>query len=382
MGNTATRLNYLDQFRGYTVFGMIVVNFLGDFHSQIHPIFHHHNTYCSYADTIMPQFFFAVGFALRYTMVRRMQTEGMLSAHLRIVRRVFALLMIAAIVHGFDKLNANWETLNEKGLWYWLQAIGSRNFFQTLTHIAVTTLWVLPVIGQRWPVRLLWLLGSMGLYVWCSLEFYWKFALEKPVIDGGPLGFLTWSIPVLVGTFVADYLTAGAVKHLFLKLLGFSVLLMVLGNGYSCLRSPEGKLSSLTFERTAPPFMPPYDPGNPEATYEERNKLSPDKVVNHWTMSQRTGSLSYQMFATGFSLLVLAVCYVVFGQTRQIGLFRTLGSNALVAYVVHGMTIDAVVSIMPKDGPLWSVLAGLAVVMGVTWVVCYSLEKKGWYVRV
>jgi len=260
-----SRLNYLDQFRGYTVFGMIVVNFLGDFKAQIHPIFHHHNTYCSYADTIMPQFFFAVGFALRYTMVKRLQTEGFARAHLRIVRRVFALLLIAAIVHGFDKLNANWETLNEKGLWYWLQAIGSRSFFQTLTHIAVATLWVLPVIGQRWPIRLLWLLGSAALHVWCSQEFYLKYALDRPVIDGGPLGFLTWSIPVLAGSFASDFLTQPGVKGIMGKLMLAAVVLMGLGYGLSCLRAPAGDIdkpveASPLFELAAPPFLPPYQP--------------------------------------------------------------------------------------------------------------------------
>lgn len=382
------RLNYLDQFRGYTVFGMIVVNFLGGFHKQIHPILHHHNTYCSYPDTIMPQFFFAVGFALRYTMVKRLQTESFGRAHLRIVRRVFGLLLIAAIVHGFDKLNANWETLTNEGVWYWIKATCSRSFFQTLTHIAVTTLWVLPVIGQRWPIRLLWLLGSAALHVWCSNEFYLRFALDTPVIDGGPLGFLTWSIPVLAGSFVSDFLTqpAGA-KGIFAKLMMAAVLIMGLGYGMSCLRYPSDAdrlptAGGSMVEMAAPPFMPPYDPKNPNASYEERHNLNKQEVVTLWMMSQRTGSVSYLTFGTGFSIFVLALCYVIFGQTRQIGIFRTLGSNALVAYIVHGMTIDAVEKLMPRDGPLWSVLLGLCIVMGVTWLVCASLEKKGWYIRV
>jgi predicted acyltransferase len=381
-----TRLNYLDQFRGYTVFGMIVVNFLGGFHKQIHPILHHHNSYCSYADTIMPQFFFAVGFALRYTMVRRLQTEGWLPAHFRIVRRVFALLLIAAIVHGFDKLNANWETLTNEGVWFWIKATCSRNFFQTLTHIAFATLWVLPVIGQRWPIRLLWLVGSAVLHVWLSHEFYLKFALDRPVIDGGPLGFLTWTIPVLAGTLVSDFLTQPNVKGIFAKLMIASVLVMGLGYGLSCLRvlpTPgETPAHQSWVEVAPPPFMPPYHPTNPAATYQERHNVNLKEVITLWTMSQRTGSVSYLTFGTGFSIFVLALCYVIFGQTRQVGIFRTLGSNALVAYIVHGMAIDAVAMIMPRDGPLWSVMLGLCVVMGVTWLICYSLEKKGWYVRV
>ena len=64
------RIASLDQFRGYTVAGMFLVNFVGSF--AVTPlILKHHNTYCSYADTIMPQFFFAVGFAFRLTFGRR-----------------------------------------------------------------------------------------------------------------------------------------------------------------------------------------------------------------------------------------------------------------------------------------------------------------------
>ena len=68
------RIVSLDQFRGYTVVGMLFVNFLGGF-VVVPAVFKHHNTYCSYADTIMPQFFFAVGFAFRLTFLRRLATE-------------------------------------------------------------------------------------------------------------------------------------------------------------------------------------------------------------------------------------------------------------------------------------------------------------------
>jgi predicted acyltransferase len=54
------RINSLDQFRGYTVAGMFLVNFLSSY-KQLPALLRHHNTYNSYADTIMPHFFFAVG---------------------------------------------------------------------------------------------------------------------------------------------------------------------------------------------------------------------------------------------------------------------------------------------------------------------------------
>lgn len=378
------RLTYLDQFRGYTVFGMIVVNYLGAFHQQIHPIFHHHNTYCSYPDTIMPQFFFAVGFALRLTTVRRLEREGWLPAHLRLVRRVLGLLLIAALVHGFDRVGMNWNTLQEKGVLEWIKQTCSREFFQTLTHIAVTTLWVIPVIGSKWPVRMIWLVASAALHIVLSQDFYLHFALHRPVIDGGPLGFLTWTIPVLAGSFACDFLTQPVVKGAVVKLLVVAALVMALGYGFSCINYPSSHpaLADDRFVLAAPPFMPPYDPMRPNASYEDRHLLQINDVVGLWTMSQRTGSVSYLTFSTGFSLFVLALCMMIFKDGREIGIFRSLGSNALIAYIIHGMAIDALMKVMPKDGPLWFVLVGLTLVMCITWLVCWWLEKKGWYVRV
>ena len=57
------RLASLDQFRGYTVLGMFLVNFVAGYR-HVPRWLHFEHTYCSYHDTIMPQFFLAVGFAL------------------------------------------------------------------------------------------------------------------------------------------------------------------------------------------------------------------------------------------------------------------------------------------------------------------------------
>ncbi|MBM3964106.1 MAG: DUF1624 domain-containing protein, partial [Planctomycetes bacterium] len=58
-----SRIESLDQFRGYAVASMVVVNFLGAY--SITPrVLRHTNDYCSYADTVMPHFLFAVGFAI------------------------------------------------------------------------------------------------------------------------------------------------------------------------------------------------------------------------------------------------------------------------------------------------------------------------------
>jgi predicted acyltransferase len=50
----------LDQFRGFTMLGMLVVNFLGSY-AVCPRLLRHTHDYCSLADTIMPQFLFAAG---------------------------------------------------------------------------------------------------------------------------------------------------------------------------------------------------------------------------------------------------------------------------------------------------------------------------------
>ena len=93
------RIASLDQFRGYTVAGMFLVNFIGSY-AATPIIFTHKNTFCSYADTIMPQFFFAVGFAFRLTFGRRAQSEGLARAYGHVVRRLLGLALVALVVYG------------------------------------------------------------------------------------------------------------------------------------------------------------------------------------------------------------------------------------------------------------------------------------------
>ena len=61
----------------------------------MHPIFKHHNTYCSYADTIMPQFFFAVGFAYRLTFLKRLEGEDRSASRVQGKRMLLAALQVS-----------------------------------------------------------------------------------------------------------------------------------------------------------------------------------------------------------------------------------------------------------------------------------------------
>jgi len=350
------RITSLDQFRGYTVVGMLLVNFIGGFH-VVPAILKHHNTYCSYADTIMPQFFFAVGFAYRLTFLRRLAETGFWTAALAVLKRNLGLFLLGAVLYHLDGSVKSWQQLQDLGLHGFFAQAFRRELFQTLVHIAIASIWVLPVIAGTVTSRVVFLVGSAALHFWLSARFYFDWAWNTPVIDGGQLGFLTWSIPLLVGSLAHDAIFhRNAAANPAVRLFAWSGLLMALGYALSCL---DGQIA-------APPFVAPAS----------------SQVISVMTMSQRTGSVSYLTFATGFALAVYALCVILCDQSgTQVGLFRVFGRNALAAYIIHPLVSEAVKPYLPNDAPLWYVGAGLALYLGICTLFNGFLDKHQIFLR-
>ncbi len=104
---------------------------------------------------------------------------------------------------------------------------------------------------------------------------------------------------------------------------------------------------------------------------------------NYWMMSQRAGTLSYLTFAAGFSLLMFSLFYVVCDRMKwQVPIFRTFGTNALLAYIVHMMVDNAVKPFFPKDSPTSYALLGLAIFFLINWIFVKQFERQGVFVRV
>lgn len=406
-----SRVASLDQFRGYTVLGMFVVNFVGVFAST-HWLLKHHNTFCSYADTIMPQFFFAVGFAYRLTIVRRAERDGAFAAYRRVVRRLLGLIVLSLVIYPADRPAEHWDNLVQLGFWGAIQTPLKRDWFQTLMHIAVTSLWVLPVIRGSARIRIAWLLMSAAAHVALSQWFYfaWVNNGQPNGIDGGPLGFLTWTIPVLVGSLCADLFLrsddeAVPVGRAFLGAAG----LMLAGYLLSCgtryydvdsggqVSEPVGRIAespvipapeamrrawtefaagdSARLLAEAPFVPPPHPAGQIDASYRYRQ-------WNYWMMSQRGGTLSYLTFGAGLSLGLFLVFHVLWDLLGlSLAVLRTLGTNALAGYVLHMLVADAVQQFMPPDAPAWYVWAGFAVYFLITYGLLRSLERAGVYLR-
>lgn len=364
----AARLVSLDQFRGYTVLGMFVVNFLRAF-TVTPALLKHNDTYFSYADSIMPQFFFAVGFAYRLTLVRGLASGDKAGVYRRIWRRNVRLILLGAVIYLAPGVVIALARSPHPSLSRFVVEALQGDLFQTLVHIGVTALWIMPVIGARPAVRLFFAAGSAGLHLGLSHWFYYQWVTTVAGIDGGVLGFLTWTIPMIAGSLAHDILARTREPGTAIgPLLRWSAGLMLLGYGLSCLNliTPPNTAAHTGFCSwlVEPPFVPPTHP------------------VNLWTMSQRTGSVTYLTFGAGFSL-VLYAAFVWASDVHafQIGVWRTLGSNALAGYVVHGVACWGFLSLLPRRAPLGTVLPALLLYL----VICYGcvrvLEWKRIYWR-
>lgn len=402
------RINSLDQFRGYTVVGMLLVNFLSGMNriSDIPRIFLHSHDYCSYADTIMPQFLFAVGFALRLTIGRRLEAGQVAISNKRMVRRVLGLVLISILI--YTRPASAWESIQKEGVWVTLYGLFKGRWFQTLLHIAVTSLWILPVIRKSTLVRVSWMLISALLHVGLSYWFNFEWVNASPNgVDGGPLGFLTWTIPALTGSLTCDFIANSEGFPQLKKLVIWSVLIMgfawILSCGTRMYDVPEAQVEPLKEERLAidpvfptsetwqdhlqkpwpdwlaePPFIPPPDQDH--------------RKWNYWMMSQRGGTLSYPLFCTGVSLLV----YVLFYLACDVGSFRSrffqaFGVNALAAYVLHtfvgaGMYfgfigLGKLIDIPEKLGTP-GVLLCVFIFFTLNYLIVWFMQKKEIYWRV
>ena len=419
------RLTSLDQFRGYTMLGMLFVNFLGSYKGLFPRIILHTNDYCSYADTIMPQFFFAAGFAMRLSLGKRLEKGGKMPWG-RAIRRVVGLALVAIAWYTYCDFREISEGFLKNPSIGTIGLIFKSALFQTLLHIAVTSLWILPVITASWRIRFAYAVASAILHVWISWAFNFEFIHTDPkAIDGGPLGFISWSIPTLAGTIACDAVRAAGTKAGF-KITVAGLVIMALGWGMSIATTlydvrPTPQVASAansdpSIVDASPDDTTPGDkPVIPDAT---KSKLNPaeyalDPVIpsadrvrhwdgklveppfvpppppterrwNYWMMSQRAGSISYTTFSAGLSLVVYALfLWLCDGRTWGLGVFRTLGTNSLAAYILSEFATILARPIAPPQSTdaLTAVFAFVCMTLMV-YGVCRLLERLGWYLRV
>ncbi len=219
-------------------------------------------------------------------------------------------------------------------------------------------------------------------FVWCNSP--------SNAIDGGPLGVLTWAIPAIVGTLACHLVAAQTLRTPWMKLIVASAALMVAGWGLSCgtrfYDVPPSRVDELKEQRLAENPVAPIGEqlqfrGFAEAPFVQPPPMS-ERKWNYWMMSHRAGTLSCLTFSASFSLLVYVLFHFLSDKCHvEVGLFRLFGTNALIAYILHSMIIDAIQPFVPRDSSGWYITASWLVIMSLMWTFVRFLERNKVYLR-
>lgn len=206
MGSSPARVDYkrfesIDQFRGFAIAAMVLVNVLGRF--SVMPDFLRHARYLSlnFADAVAPFFFFVVGMGLRLWWTRNRPKLGAGRAALLVIKRCAALMVLAVFVYHFEMRRIFWDALSQ---------------------IAFGCLIALPVIGagQRWR------LSAPFIYAGALVLF----TNGKTRLLGVPFEIesASWPLMILAGSFVADWLEEDA-KAVLINSVGAGTALTAAG---------------------------------------------------------------------------------------------------------------------------------------------------------
>lgn len=317
---TATnRLISLDAFRGFAIFGMIMVNYLGYF--EVIPVTFKHPRYgMTFANAIAPYFVFAVGMGLRMSLTKRITRSGSKKAYLHTATRYLTLILIGVILYGPDPVTDMWDAL---------------------VDIGFAGLFSLPVVmyGKTFRVAYAFLL----LIIYQLLFSYTGYGVWTMAnsIDGGPLGTLSWTAILLFGTVQMDFLNREKPKEFIKKSIYLGIPLLILGLILSYLEPSE-----------------------------------------NWEFSQRSMTIAYPVFSSGLSVITFAGFYWLADMRKlKIPHLKVLGINPLVIYILQQVLIAFYGDFLPKTAPLWQSLVGFCIIYMICYQVAKYLYRTGYIIK-
>ena len=393
---TKGRIASLDQYRGYAIFGMLLVNFFGHYHTKWIAALHtawlkapllaifgvqleHHSEYMTYADTIAPIFMFVVGIGMRLSWLRRVQKVEPAVARKAMAKRYGLLVLIAfAIYTG----------------WVW----------DALMNIGLAGLAALLIIDKKWSVRIAYALGLVALYQiiffytsygeWLlrmghygkEIPYPWEtifLPLREDLLDcqinGGLIGFWSWGFMLIFGTIAYDIMATQNRQKIFTGLIGFGLVLTIAGFGsraigtksyyekaepYAAAAMLDGKWDVANHIAGKCPgiFYDSIAKYNPEgakaladrnlkkfakvmnAQLVEMAKKAPEKAprtANPWVFSKNYQTMPFTFWATALCLFHLLGFYIVCDIFKlNVPGMAVIGLNPLFIYLFQSMTLE------------------------------------------
>ncbi|HEY71033.1 MAG TPA: DUF1624 domain-containing protein [Anaerolineae bacterium] len=181
------RIKAIDQFRGFAIILMVIINFGTTIESVPSWLKHAPDVGLYFADLGAPAFIFAIGLTYGLSFHRRTARDGLSAAIGHFVRRYLAILGIGAIFSAGKFMIGMSESAVDWGV------------LQTLGCCGLITLLVI-----RLPTGIRIAVGLALLVVYqLFLDAYWLDRVLS-VTHGGLLGSLSWSVILILATVFAD----------------------------------------------------------------------------------------------------------------------------------------------------------------------------------
>lgn len=290
------RLLCLDQLRGYAIFGMILVNYLGNF-GWMPWWFDHSKDHFSYADTIAPLFIFVVGMGFRLSLQRRTQRQGAWEARVDLAKRYLILTAVGIVFYG-PAAHIDW--------------------WDALVQIGLAGLLSLPFIDKPIYTRVIAGLVFLGLFTGLYLGTGYAVWMEHRSMNGGPLSPFAYCFVLLCGTIAYDVLSSGNRSKIFRVSLVSAVTLLALG--------------------IAVYFVLPRD----LAAYRSHSP--------YWLFAKRWSLPPFIFISTGCAFAAFALFYWL-NDVLQIKLphLSVLGMNPLVIYLLQYSLLAANHTYLPRS---------------------------------
>lgn len=181
------RLVSIDEFRGFSIFLMVIINFLARVNNIPLWLKHAPDIGFTVADIVAPMFIFAIGLTYGLSFRRRVERAGQGKTYSHFFTRYVAIAGIGFFLTSFGNLTGTYENSSNWGL---LQAIGTAGLY-TLLFIKFST-----------KIRAIVGILSLVFYQFMLDQFWLQTVLSSS--HGGIIGSLSWGAMLVLGTVFAD----------------------------------------------------------------------------------------------------------------------------------------------------------------------------------
>lgn len=185
--NSDNRLESIDEFRGFAIFMMVIINFLARANNVPLCLKHAADIGFTVADIVAPMFIFAIGLTYGLSFRKRVERAGKGKTYGHFFTRYMAISGIGFFLTSFGNLTGTYENSSNWGL---LQAIGAAGLF-ALLFIKFSTK-IRAIVGVLFLIFYQFMLDQLWLQTILSSS------------HGGIYGSLSWGAMLLLGTVFAD----------------------------------------------------------------------------------------------------------------------------------------------------------------------------------